>query len=36
MCPAVIPAKAGIHLRHLRESKMDFRFRGNDGKAPLA
>jgi len=30
---AVIPAKAGIHLRLLPKSKMDSRFRGNDGPA---
>jgi hypothetical protein len=28
---AVIPAKAGIHLRLLRQSTMDSRFRGNGG-----
>jgi hypothetical protein len=28
---AVIPAKAGIHLRLLHQSNMDSRFRGNDG-----
>jgi|GEM_PF-4057189 len=27
---AVIPAKAGIHLRFLHQSNMDSRFRGND------
>ena len=29
---AVIPAKAGIHFAFLCTSKMDSRFRGNDGQ----
>ncbi|WP_440269317.1 hypothetical protein [Dyella sp.] len=28
---AVIPAKAGIHIDFLHQSKMGSRFRGNDG-----